>query len=101
MSSDNSFTLKVSHGNELRRVSLASPSSSTFSSVCGTVAQLFPTLQPQNSGGAFLLRWVDDDGDVITIAADEDVREAIDYSRKAGRDVLKVIVVVKETDKVR
>lgn len=64
-----SFTLKVKHGDDLRRLTLASPTMAQLVSTASTLFAL-PSTSPLK------IRYMDDDGDWITISSDQELQEA-------------------------
>lgn len=81
----NSFVLKVQLNDDIRRLSLdAVPS---FQELESLVAELFgPTL------GKFLLKWTDEDGDLITLSSDSELAEALKLAKNAPSKTLRLSV---------
>jgi len=68
-----------------------------FHILINNLKQKFPFLKDDS----FSIHWTDDDGDMMTIADDEDLGIAIDYqtNKKKGKDeVCRIKVVVNEKD---
>lgn len=65
--------VKVSHGDELRRFTVGADVYTHFSALQERVAGLFAGLRL----GAFRLQWTDDEGDLITVTNDAELREAL------------------------
>jgi len=71
---------------------------SYFRTLLGNLEHKFPFLKKVDS---FSIHWTDDDGDMMTIADNEDLWIAIDYqtNKKKGKgEVCKIKVVVNEKD---
>lgn len=84
MSASN-VVVKIKLGDDLRRVPL--PQLPLFSELTAIVAQLFPALKSN-----YLIKYVDVDGDKVTVACDLDVQEASSLAA-AAKQPLKFFVV--------
>mmetsp|Transcript_20064 Transcript_20064/g.28096 ORF Transcript_20064/g.28096 Transcript_20064/m.28096 type:complete len:564 (+) Transcript_20064:108-1799(+) len=78
-----SFSIKLQLGDDIRRTSLAVP---RFDLLCQIIGQLFPTLKTD-----FAVRYVDEDGDSITVSTDLEMTEAL--QRRTSSGLVKFVVV--------
>jgi hypothetical protein len=83
-------SVKVSFGNELRRVSCSG--SSSFAALRDLVVQLYRLPSPSVN-----IRYQDDEGDLITISTDGEVREALQQA-KIGLRNLRLFVEARAND---
>jgi len=84
------LVVKLQLGDEIRRVSSINPSSDSFERILETVRQVFRL--PSSTTGVEL-RWIDSEGDSITIGSSAELAIAFNESKDCGR-ILKLFVVV-------
>jgi len=85
--------VKIEYNSDLRRVSLAE-SEQSFTQLASLVEKLFAQDLPER----WVLKYKDEDGDMVTITCDLEFTEALHCAAKTG--ILKLFVVPKEGGKV-
>jgi len=87
-----SFPIKIAFNGELRR--FMSPSAPSYVDVVAAVQQMFPRL----SANGFSLKYEDEENELITIASEAELAEALAVCEHLERKTLKLIVFSREED---
>jgi hypothetical protein len=90
------ITLKLVFDGDIRRISLAAPPSiSDLRKIVGEVylAQLHPSQD-------FVMKWLDDEGDWISLMTDREIREAWNFAKVKANSLLRVSINPVEAKKV-
>lgn len=87
-----SFPIKIAFNGELRR--FMSPSAPSYVDVVAAVQQMFPRL----SATGFSLKYEDEENELITVASEAELAEALAVCEHLERKTLKLIVVTREED---
>lgn len=82
-----SMTLKLVYGGEKRRARVPDTSKFNFQALVELVSASFPELAPPA-----VIQYVDDEEEVITVATDMELAEAIRVAEEEGRKVLRITV---------